>query len=179
MRSCRAFFRGWLRDEPIELCCSYANAGGAFAVSRLLCSAEYATFSEMQHFIENGSETRAVRLDPTLNHIHWSTTRDAISSYTKVNRIFALAIDHRAQLEKIADDAGSPRERIKHFKILALDAALKVGNGQKGFGMLLDGTYGRDALSRLQTMISGSADPLKRQALVRSILRVAVLWLLN
>ena len=140
------FLRGWLRDEPIELCCSYANAGGAFAVSRLLCSAEYATFSEMQHFIENGSETRAVRLDPTLNHIHWSTTRDAISSYTKVNRIFALAIDHRAQLEKIADDAGAPRERIKHFKILALDAALKVGNGQKGFGMLLDGTYGRDAL---------------------------------
>ena len=46
------FLRGWLRDEPIETCCSYANAGGAFAVSRLLCSAEYATFTEMQHLIQ-------------------------------------------------------------------------------------------------------------------------------
>lgn len=140
------FLRGWLRDEPIETCCSYANAGGAFAVSRLLCSAEYATFSEMQHFIENGSETRAVRFDPTLTHLHWSTTRDAASSYTKADRIFALAIDHRAQLEKIADEAGAQRERINNFKTLALDAALAVAKGQKGFGMLLDGTYGREAL---------------------------------
>ena len=31
--------RGWLRDEPWERCCAFANAGGAFAVSRLLCSA--------------------------------------------------------------------------------------------------------------------------------------------
>ena len=39
------FLRGWLRDEPIETCCAYANAGGAFAVSRLLCSAEYPTWA--------------------------------------------------------------------------------------------------------------------------------------
>ncbi len=30
------FLRGWLRDEPLETCCAFANAGGAFAVSRLL-----------------------------------------------------------------------------------------------------------------------------------------------
>ncbi len=35
------FLRGWLRDEPLATCCAYANACGAFAVSRLLCSAEY------------------------------------------------------------------------------------------------------------------------------------------
>ena len=39
--------------------------------------------------------------------------------------IMALAIDHRAQLEKIADDAGSPRERISDFKLLAVEAAAK------------------------------------------------------
>jgi 5-dehydro-2-deoxygluconokinase len=44
------FLRGWLREEPISTCCAYANAGGAFAVSRLLCSAEYPTFEEMQYF---------------------------------------------------------------------------------------------------------------------------------
>src|SRR5271166_3721530 len=35
------FLRGWLRGEPLETCCAYANANGAFAVSRLLCSSEY------------------------------------------------------------------------------------------------------------------------------------------
>ncbi|MEI4883973.1 PfkB family carbohydrate kinase, partial [Klebsiella pneumoniae] len=30
------FLRGWLRGEPLETCCAYANANGAFAVSRLL-----------------------------------------------------------------------------------------------------------------------------------------------
>ena len=34
------FLRGWLRGEPLETCCAYANACGAFAVSRLLCSPE-------------------------------------------------------------------------------------------------------------------------------------------
>ena len=41
------FLRGWLRDEPLETCCAYANANGAFAVSRLLCSAEYPTWAEL------------------------------------------------------------------------------------------------------------------------------------
>ena len=42
------FLRGWLRDEPLETCCAYANACGAFAVSRLLCSAEYPTWPELR-----------------------------------------------------------------------------------------------------------------------------------
>ena len=60
----------------------------------------------------------------------------------------ALAIDHRAQLEKIADDAGAPRERISAFKLLAVEAAAKVAAGRPGYGMLLDGKYGREALFR-------------------------------
>jgi 5-dehydro-2-deoxygluconokinase len=137
------FLRGWLRDEPLETCCAYANAGGAFAVSRLLCSAEYPTFPEMQRFIEKGASHRAVRFDETLNHLHWATTRRAGPS-----EIMALAIDHRAQLEKIADDAGTPRERIGAFKLLAVEAAARVAAGRPGFGMLLDGKFGREALFR-------------------------------
>ena len=59
-----------------------------------------------------------------------------------------MAIDHRAQLEKIADDVGASRDRIKIFKRLAVDAAARVAKGRTGFGMLLDGTYGREALFR-------------------------------
>jgi 5-dehydro-2-deoxygluconokinase len=84
-----------------------------------------------------------VRFDETLNHLHWATTRRAGPS-----EIMALAIDHRAQLEKIADDAGTPRERIGAFKLLAVEAAARVAAGRPGFGMLLDGKFGREALFR-------------------------------
>ena len=69
------FLRGWLRGEPLETCCAYANANGAFAVSRLLCSAEYPTWTELSRFLTAGSPHRALRRDEDLNHIHWATTR--------------------------------------------------------------------------------------------------------
>ncbi len=51
-------------------------------------------------------------------------------------------------LRKIADAAGSARERISAFKLLAVEAAAKVAAGHPGYGMLLDGKYGREALFR-------------------------------
>ena len=137
------FLRGWLRDEPLTTCCAYANANGAFAVSRLLCSAEYPTWAELSRFLEVGSPHRALRRDEALNHIHWATTRRA-----EQPTIMALAIDHRAQLETIADAAHAPRERISDFKLLAVEAAARVAAGRPGYGMLLDGRYGREALFR-------------------------------
>lgn len=137
------FLRGWLRDEPLETCAKWANACGALTVSRLLCSQEIPTFVELQHFLSHGSPHRALRHDAVLNHIHAATTRRPVAP-----GVMALAIDHRSQLEAIADKAGAPRERIAAFKQLALDAALRVANGAPGFGMLLDGTYGREALFR-------------------------------
>lgn len=137
------FLRGWLRDEPIETCCAYANAGGAFAVSRLLCSPDSPTFPELQHFLAHGSPHRALRRDAELNHIHWATTRRP-----QGQTLMALAIDHRAQIEKMADEAGVPHERIAAFKRLAVEAAARVAAGRPGFGMLLDGRHGREALFR-------------------------------
>jgi 5-dehydro-2-deoxygluconokinase len=137
------FLRGWLRDEPLETCCAYANASGAFAVSRLLCSPEIPSFEELQHFLKNGSAHRALRHDPVLNHIHWATTRRQES-----DTLMAFAIDHRSQFEALADEAGAPREKISRFKQLAVEAAARVAQGRPGFGMLLDGTYGREALFR-------------------------------
>ena len=84
-----------------------------------------------------------LRHDAALNHIHWATTRRP-----QPPSIMALAIDHRAQLEKIADDAGVHRERISAFKLLAVEVAAKVAAGRPDYGMLLDGKYGREALFR-------------------------------
>ena len=115
------FLRGWLRDEPLENACAYANACGAFAVSRLLCSPEYPTWDELQHFLAHGSATPRLRLDPALGHIHWATTRRPAPATLK-----ALAIDHRWQLETMADRLGAPPERIAAFKRLAARAVTQV-----------------------------------------------------
>ena len=135
------FLRGWLRGEPLETCCAYANASGAFAVSRLLCSPEIPTFPELQHFLRHGSRQHALRHDVELNHIHWATTRRA-----QPTPIMALACDHRVQLEDVARSVGAPFSRISDFKRLAVRAAARVAEGRPGYGMFLDGRYGREAL---------------------------------
>ena len=42
--------RGWLGGESWATAATWANAGGAFAVSRLNCSPEYPTWTELQYF---------------------------------------------------------------------------------------------------------------------------------
>lgn len=137
------YLRGWLGGESVETTCAYANAGGAFAVSRLMCAPEYPTFEELQYFLKHGSPHRALRNDQDINHIHWATTRRPAP-----DQLLALAIDHRAQLEAVADELNVPRERINTFKTFAVAAAAKIAAGRPGFGMLIDGTYGREALFR-------------------------------
>lgn len=139
------FLRGWLRGEPLETTCAWANACGAFAVSRLLCSVEYPTFAEMQHFLMRGSPYRALRHDTELNHIHHATTRRVIG-----DELMAFAIDHRAQLEDMADRLGVSRDKIAPFKTLAVSAAARVADQRPGYGMLIDSTYGRDALFKAE-----------------------------
>ena len=132
------FLRGWLKGEPLKTCATWANACGAFAVSRLLCAPEYPTWPELQYFLQHGSKERALRKDEALNHIHWATTRRR-----QIPSLRALAIDHRSQLE--AMDGATP-EKIAAFKRLAVKAAIRIADGRPGFGMLLDDKYGREAL---------------------------------
>jgi 5-dehydro-2-deoxygluconokinase len=150
------FLRGWLRDEPVATCCAWANACGAFAVSRLLCSPESPTWPELQYFLKHGSRHRALRNDGKINHIHWATTRRP-----QPPGVMALAIDHRAQLEEMANAAGAPRDRIAAFKTLAVAAAARVAAGRPGFGMLIDGTHGREALFRARDHGFWIARPLE------------------
>ena len=135
------FLRGWLKGESFETCATWANACGAFAVSRLLCSPEYVTFEELQFFLTHGSPHLALRKDEAINHIHWATTRRGHWS-----SLLAFAIDHRKQLEDMADKCGVSRDRISPFKQLAIQAIGKVSEGKAGYGTLLDDTYGRAAM---------------------------------
>ncbi|MBA4269684.1 MAG: 5-dehydro-2-deoxygluconokinase [Methylobacterium sp.] len=135
------FLRGWLGGETLQTAATWANACGAFAVSRLLCSPESPTFAELQYFLKNGSPHRALRKDEAINHIHWATTRRR-----DIPSLMALACDHRAQLEEVAQKVGADPARIRDFKVLAVKAAARVAAGRPGYGMLLDEKHGREAM---------------------------------
>ncbi|MGF7005444.1 bifunctional 5-dehydro-2-deoxygluconokinase/5-dehydro-2-deoxyphosphogluconate aldolase [Aminobacter sp. BE322] len=135
------FLRGWLGGESLATAATWANACGAFAVSRLLCSPEIPTSDELQFFLENGSKERALRKDEAINHVHWATTRRH-----EIPSMMALACDHRIQLEDIAARTGADARRIRDFKVLAVKAAAKVADGREGYGMLIDEKFGREAM---------------------------------
>jgi 5-dehydro-2-deoxygluconokinase len=139
------FLRGYLRDEPHEVSARFANACGALAVSRLLCSSEFPTLAELTHYLARGSAHRALRHDPQLNHLHWATTRRR-----GPGTVLALAIDDGPRQQPAAGHAGKPPERLDR---LAVDAVAQVAAGSEGFGVLLGGTQGAEALR--QAMRSG------------------------
>ncbi len=133
--------KGWLTGEDWPTSLKFANACGAFAVSRHGCTPAYPSWEELQYFFRTGIRNKALRKDEALEQVHWSTNRKG--DWSKM-RVFAF--DHRMQLEAMADEAGVPRERIGAFKRLCLDAALDVAGGAPGYGILCDSRLGRDAL---------------------------------
>ncbi len=158
------FLRGWLKGEPLQTCATWANACGAFAVSRLLCSPEYPTWAELSHFLAHGSKERALRKDADLAHIHWATTR------RETGELLAFAIDHRSQLEAVADRLGVPRARIEDLKVLAVEAAARVARGQAGFRHASRRVPMAARLSRRRpSTISGSAGRSRSRVRGRSI----------
>lgn len=113
------FLYGYLRDAPHETSARFANACGALAVSRLLCSSEYPTLAELEHLLAHGSAHRALRQDARLGHLHWATTRVRGPSSLR-----ALALGSRAP-QRLAS--------------LVIDAAARVAAGREGFGVVLSG----------------------------------------
>ena len=135
--------RGWLRGESWERASTWANACGAIAVSRLLCSPEYATWPELNAFVASGVATPRLREDPALNHLHLTTTRGK-----QWPQLMALAIDHRKQLIDLCTETATDPNRLPRFKELAIEAAAWAAGGREGFGILCDGDIGRSALFR-------------------------------
>lgn len=130
--------KGWLDGEDWPTSLKYANACGAFAVSRHGCAPAYPSWDEMQFFFERGVKRPDLRNDAELEQVHWATNRHLDWSEVRV-----FAFDHRSQLEEL--DGATP-ERIGRFKELCLEAAHRVACGKPGYGLLCDGRLGRDAL---------------------------------
>lgn len=138
------FLRGWLKDEPLSLCCAWANACGAIVVSRHGCSPAMASWPELQHFLQHGSPTRRLREDALFEHLHRSTTRTR-----RWSELVVLAFDHRSQLEEIAERHGQGEAAIRQFKQLVAQGARRGAGTHVGAGVLLDGRFGEEVLPSL------------------------------
>ncbi|UHD43967.1 5-dehydro-2-deoxygluconokinase [Aureimonas altamirensis] len=129
---------GWLGDEPWPRTLEYANACGAFAVSRHGCTPAYPSRAELDFFLRRGVVRPDLRNDAALEQLHWSTNR---AGEWPTLRVFAF--DHRIQLE---DMDGYTVARGGAFKRLCLAAAERVAHGGAGYGILCDDRIGRQAL---------------------------------
>ncbi len=136
--------KGWLDGEPWPVALKYANACGAFAVSRHGCTPAYPSWEELQFFFERGVVQPDLRNDAELEQVHWATTRHTRPG-ARGDVLRTFAFDHRMQLEEMA---GYTPEKGAAFKELCLDAALQVQAGRDGYGILCDNRIGRSALHR-------------------------------
>lgn len=130
--------KGWLDGPNLKTALTYANACGAFAVSRHGCTPSYPSWNELQFFLKRGIKRPDLRHDVELEQIHWSTNRR--KSWPVLR---AFAFDHRMQFEEME---GATPAKITQFKKLCLRAALHVSGGRDGYGILCDNRSGRDAL---------------------------------
>ncbi|PSH70082.1 5-dehydro-2-deoxygluconokinase [Phyllobacterium brassicacearum] len=134
--------KGWLEDKDWSTTLKYANACGAFAVSRHGCTPAYPSLEELEFFLERGIKQPDLRNDAELEQIHWSTNRHRNHAEDWPEyRVFAF--DHRMQLEQMP---GFTPEKGGAFKELCLQAAMRVQAGRLGYGILCDNRIGRKAL---------------------------------
>ena len=130
--------KGWLDGENWPTALKYANACGAFAVSRHGCTPAYPSWEELEFFFDYQIKRPDLRNDVLLEQVHWATNRHLDWAELKV-----FAFDHRSQMEEMQ---GATAEKIGEFKRLCLQAALQVAGDKKGFGILCDSRLGQEAL---------------------------------
>ncbi len=126
------FLSGYLRGAPHAESARRANACGALAVSRLLCSAEFPTARELDQLLTHGSRHRALRHDPELNQLHHIATRPPQPPALRALAISCLP----PPVPSAASEAAA--ERVTRWQRLAVSAVARIAAGRAGFGVVLD-----------------------------------------
>ncbi|MFT2109557.1 bifunctional 5-dehydro-2-deoxygluconokinase/5-dehydro-2-deoxyphosphogluconate aldolase [Marinomonas sp. 2405UD68-3] len=144
------FLRGWIHNESQKACCDYANACGALVVSRHGCAPAAPSAEELDYYMEHAQQIERPDLDNTLNHLHRVTTERVPYNW---QNLCIFAFDHRKQLLDMALEEGAPLERIHQLKQLFVQAldkstqSLELSDGSIQQGVLIDDTFGQDALN--------------------------------
>lgn len=136
------FLRGWVLDEDWHTCCRLGNATGALVVSRHGCAPAIPSWTELQHFLESGSDKVRLREDAALERLHRVTT-----GRKPWPELRTMAFDHRPQFEKLAQRFNEDPKTISRFKTLVASAALRVAESQANIGVIVDDIFGLDALA--------------------------------
>ena len=142
------FLRGYLRGESLEKSANYANASGALVVSRHGCAPAIPGENELLYYIENAANIPDPTSDITLNHLHRVSFRSK-----QEQEIFGFAFDHRKQLVELAEMYGEDSRKITELKKLFIrsveNTKEKLNIPEKNIGVLIDDTYGEDALNSI------------------------------
>lgn len=140
------FLRGWLRDQSHQQSCAYANACGALVVSRHGCAPAIPDARELDDYLANAEQIKHPDQDVRLNRLHRIAGRRPLVS----DEIYGLAFDHRKQLLEMARETGADLEQIETLKLLLVRAAeqgAELGGVADKVGVLVDDTFGQDALN--------------------------------
>lgn len=147
--------KGWLDGTDWPTALKYANACGAFAVSRHGCTPAYPSLAELEFFLKRGVIRPDLRNDSELEQMHWATTRHTRVSGERADmRVFAF--DHRLQLEEMP---GYTPQKGATFKELCLDAALAVQDGQPAMAFYVTTGSGEGRCTVPAGLVFGSGDP--------------------
>tara|TARA_R110000850_G_scaffold156359_2_gene280572 strand:+ start:8855 stop:10774 length:1920 start_codon:yes stop_codon:yes gene_type:complete len=140
------FLRGWLRNEPHERSCAYANACGALVVSRHGCAPAIPSAEELDDYLSRAESIARPDLDTRLNYLHRVTTQRNPQQW---DDLCIMAFDHRKQLFDMAREEGAEVARIPYLKQLLVKATERGSEqlGNSHVGVLIDDTYGQDALN--------------------------------
>jgi len=138
------FLSGWVREESWARCCALGNGAGALVVSRHGCAPAMPNLEELKHYVDQGSDHFRLREDVTLNRLHRIAGRKR-----QWPEVCALAFDHRAQFEEIADRHNASFENISRFKDLIGTAARQAINGRDAGAVIIDSIYGADPLAEM------------------------------
>ena len=135
---------GLLKGDGFEGAARLANACGAIVVSRHACAPAMPTPQELRHWF-SGQRNPKVDADAQLAHLHRTTV-----ARKEWRELCVMAFDHRSQFFELAREAGVGEERLPVLKKLLVRAA-EQGEAMRSLqgrvGVLVDGTYGADALA--------------------------------
>lgn len=137
------FLRGWLRDEPLEVCARIANAAGAIVVSRHGCAPAMPYWHELEYYFNHDNKKQLLQT-AAFHQVHQRSQ----STDRQQSALCMLAFDHRIQFETQENQA----EKIGAFKALIWQAFKKVlphnQHSNTRLGILIDPIYGESVLSQ-------------------------------
>ena len=136
------FLSGWLRNRELTTCIQLGNAAGAIVATRHGCTPAMPVSGELNRFVSLGG-VRFPDADKQIAILHRSHAR------TSPDRLFVLAVDHRWQLEALAEEVGVPTDRLKALKHLFAKSFMTVASQCADTGVLIDDQYGAAVLAEL------------------------------